>query len=704
MEKREEQDIFNELKSLCKSEGYIHAIAYLNFVNNVSFYQDELKAEDIQGLYDKSRLIRTEISTLIALALQGGLDFTFPGTDKLDFYVVETYKLLEEMHTAILSSGDTEGKEGGGNFVIRESIFYSAESAYDFQYLELAIKKYSKDHEWIKSNLGLDFSNAVKIISSIDDLLKVRAEGVVKDIVECGGKGICDLFSLTAKEISQATGVLIDDVDLFLSLFSITNNSNVGFNSVSDYNEFNSRPIIRINDRYYFLVPYALAQSVYESPFFWFSKDKKYAHIAAKHRGEFVEDYTFDKMFKIFGKGNVYKNAFIINKRGETIGEIDVLVIFSECIVSFQAKSKKLTIEARKGNDNAIKKDFQGAIQDACDQGLSCSTMLLMEDFDKHYILTDADFKKINLRSKIKKAYIVPIISEHYPALSFQASNYLKFNATNSMPQPFVMDVFLLDVLTEFLDSPLYFISYVDRRCEYGNKIFSSHELTIFSFHLKQNLWMEEEHDFYILDDDICSDLDIAMMSRRKGVEGKKTPDGILTLHQDGFIRRIIRSLEDENDVVALKLGLILLSLGSNTINDLNEMYKKTLGLSKFDRNHHDLTTMLGDTGITFHSNYHDFEFARDKLYDHCIRRKYICRAKQWIGVLIHPDNNSVLYGFMLDFDWFFSDEMEEKTQNRTIKNTLVRVNGAMTQVKKVGRNSPCVCGSGKKYKKCCLR
>ncbi|EKE0013769.1 MULTISPECIES: SEC-C metal-binding domain-containing protein [Enterobacteriaceae] len=27
-----------------------------------------------------------------------------------------------------------------------------------------------------------------------------------------------------------------------------------------------------------------------------------------------------------------------------------------------------------------------------------------------------------------------------------------------------------------------------------------------------------------------------------------------------------------------------------------------------------------------------------------------------------------------------------------------------MTQAKRPGRNEPCFCGSGKKYKKCCLR
>ena len=43
-----------------------------------------------------------------------------------------------------------------------------------------------------------------------------------------------------------------------------------------------------------------------------------------------------------------------------------------------------------------------------------------------------------------------------------------------------------------------------------------------------------------------------------------------------------------------------------------------------------------------------------------------------------------------VDDDWFFMD-------GKIIKNSVRNPN------KHVGRNDPCVCGSGKKYKKCCL-
>lgn len=61
---RSEQAIFDELAQLCVSPGYVHAIAYLCFRDNMIRYSGEMKAEDMQHLFSKSRLIRTETSLL----------------------------------------------------------------------------------------------------------------------------------------------------------------------------------------------------------------------------------------------------------------------------------------------------------------------------------------------------------------------------------------------------------------------------------------------------------------------------------------------------------------------------------------------------------------------------------------------------------------------------------------------------------------
>lgn len=84
---RSEQEIFDELASLCTSAGYAHAVAYLCSRDNMIRYSGEMKAEDMQHLFSKSRLIRTETSTLIGLMLKGPIDYTLPASQVLEKYI-----------------------------------------------------------------------------------------------------------------------------------------------------------------------------------------------------------------------------------------------------------------------------------------------------------------------------------------------------------------------------------------------------------------------------------------------------------------------------------------------------------------------------------------------------------------------------------------------------------------------------------------
>lgn len=695
MGRESESDVFEELKMLCMSKGYIHVVALLSLINNVTFYNDELVTEVMQQQYDKDKLIRTELSTVIGLFLQGDIDLSFPSNIEYEQLAEKTYELLHRIHNAMF----TTKTDKYGNLMIKESVFYSGESAYDFQYLDMASQKYNNDEDWINENMGFSFSELVIVGRTIDLMINEQVEGFINKKIDSKNEGLLDAYSINLDCLAKKTGVEGDVVKKIIDLFSSCECSNNQFCSIGDFNSFNAKPIIYKDGRYYSFLPYSLSQSIYETPFFWMNDDKKYRPKSAKNRGQFTEDYAYEKLAKIFGRNNVHKNVFILNNKKETLGEIDVLVNFSDCLVIFQAKSKKLTIEARKGNDNAIQKDFQGAVQDAYDQGVSCAQLILTENK-----LTDSQFNPLVIKHDTSTIYIVPIISEHYPALSFQIHQYLKVTTADNIHPPFVMDVFLLDVLAEFLSSPLYFLSYLDRRSRYGSKILSSHELTNLAFHLKQNLWMEDGCDMFMLHDDLCSDLDIAMLARRKGINGKITPEGILTLHQDGFIRRIIKSLEMEDSKIAVELGFILLSMSSDTINDLNEVARKSVCQTRLDKKHHDFSTIIGGIGITFHSNYYDNDVAKRKLLDHCERRKYISKTNKWIGVLIVPETYEIRLAVMLDFDWIHSFQMEEATNNRSLKNTIIKKDGVMIPLKKLGRNEECTCGSGKKYKKCCLR
>jgi hypothetical protein len=206
------------------------------------------------------------------------------------------------------------------------------------------------------------------------------------------------------------------------------------------------------------------------------------------------------------------------------MGEIDTLVLFGNRTIVVQAKSKKLTLAARKGNDLQLQADFKSAVQDACDQAILCSRHLL----GGTATFADTNGKEIAVPA-LKQVHPVCVVSDHYPALSFQARQFLVYKGTDVISAPLVCDVFFIDVVTELLETPLRFLSYLELRARVGDNISLSHEISALGYHLKRNLWLGE-YDFIALEDDLSVDVDIAMLARRDGVDGEKVPPGILTV------------------------------------------------------------------------------------------------------------------------------------------------------------------------------
>ena len=119
-------------------------------------------------------------------------------------------------------------------------------------------------------------------------------------------------------------------------------------------------------------IQYRLCESIYESPFFWMMADKEYADTHAQHRGMFLERKAAEILSLVFGDQHVYENVIITRNGRDRAGEIGVLVLFGEFVIVVQAKSKRVTLKARAGDTEALKADFEGAIQAPYRQALEC--------------------------------------------------------------------------------------------------------------------------------------------------------------------------------------------------------------------------------------------------------------------------------------------------------------------------------------------
>ena len=706
---RTEQTIFDELATLCTSKGFIHAVAFLCARDNVVTFNDELRAEDTAHMYSYSRLIRTEITTLIGLMMRAPIDFAVPPPEVVFRYIEQSEKLLHELHQAMYDAVaknivlENATQPGSNPFrsgeVLREPIFYGGESACASQYRDLAPRKYGADADWLLQNKNIDMKVGREVCLSVTALLDVRIIETIKGLKDqpMSEKTVLPGFAFSCEELAARTEQSVESVRAVVERFTLPDKErNPTFRSLHEFNAAYAYPFIRRNsDAFILLQQYGFSEALYETPFYWMCRDEVYKQTAQEHRGEFTELFAAERLAHVFGSNRVFQNVEICKSKGEILGEIDVLVLFGNRAIVLQAKSKKLTVEARKGNDRLIQRDFKTAVQDAVDQAFACAEVLS----DPSVTLRCRDGKTVRLNERPRTIFPISVVSDHYPALAFQICQFLSAMPTERIVTPLVTDVFTLDTMTEMLASPLRFLSYLNLRADIGDKMMARHETVLLSYHLKNNLCLANDVDLMSLHDDITAPLDVAMAVRRDGILGAATPDGILTRFEGTPFARIIAEIEDRENSAAIDLGLMLLELSEETVREVNDGISQIIAFTTQDGDIHNFTVGISSasTGLTIHCSWLDDREAEVRLRHHCEVRKYSQRASSWFGLAIRPDGSIQLAAELVGA-WTFEREME---------NILGHVSSAHPSAamarRRIGRNERCPCGSGRKYKHCCL-
>lgn len=691
---------------MCTSPGYIHAISLLATRDSIVAVQAEMKPEDLQRMSSMDRLSRPEITALVGLALKGEIDYEFPGEEQQKHYVSRTEALLKELHGALSAGGLPDWSEmlrtGANPFqrgaVLREPIFYTGESAYAFQYREFALRKYHNDAQWLTENKGFDIATAATVVRAVG---KVHNEQVLQwlNSKEEGKLGsLLQAHVVSPGCVAAKAGVSEELVRSVLDAFCVGDGvRNPEFKALTDFNVAAALPLLRHGAGYLLLQEYSLSEALYEAPFYWMGADKAYAAVSLKHRGQFTETFARDLLVRAFGEAQVFTNIDVLDGK-KRVSEIDILVTYGDRAIVLQAKSKRLSLQAKQGDELKLQDDFKKSIQDSYDQAYLCAECL----GDAKFMYRTADGQPFAPGGPFKEIYPMCVVADHYPALTFQARQFLKTKQSDVIKLPFVLDVFALDAVTEFLSSPLRFLAYVNRRAMHAETVVANSELTVLGYHLKNNLWFVEENTLVMLTDDLSASLDIAMFARRDGASGKATPEGILTRFEGTALARVLDGIDGKEHAGLVDLGFLLQSLGEETFLDLESAVQKLAVRTRQDGKVHDVTALFGQTGITIHVTPAADDKAHEVLRSHCLRRKYTSHASKWFGICLRPDLRlRFVVGF--DFEWQKEETMEEVTAGMAtppgnLKQALRAWGGG-----KVGRNDPCPCGSGRKYKHCCL-
>jgi uncharacterized protein YchJ len=712
---RSEVEVFAELERLCQSPGYSRVIARMCLLDNMISYAGEVVADDMLKLYDPTRLARNEMNVCIGLWAKGERDFEPLSLDDVAPLIEQTRRLCEELHCAMneptiaamrqhlagKAAASSNPIASGG--AMREAIFYGGESAYAFQYRDFAPARYAADETWIRASKEFSMTEAAAVARVVSREIDARASLALSRSRGSFDKidDALELFTFSAREVSEAARLPAKTCERVLAAFACPDDErNAQFTKMDARNMAAILPVMRRGQSYVVFNVVDFYEALYQAPYFWMLEDKSYK-LAANHRGQFTEEFARQRLTSVFGAGRTLSNVILMRSKA-VVGEVDVLVTFSKFAIIVQAKSKQLTAVARQGDEKQIQKDFTAAVQSACDQGMDCAKML----FDSAIKWVDADGEAV-ARPAVEKVFVVCLVADHYPALAAQARQFLQFESVDGVAAPLVMDVFLLDALTEMLDSPLYFLNYLDRRSGYADQVMSNHELSILGFHLVQNLHMQEDANLFHLGDDFGVDLELAMLARREGLRAPWTPKGILTILDGTALGALLKGIERRPEPGMVELGFAILAMSSEALNQANSAISEVMRLSRSDGGRHDFTMQLKDgVGLTFHSSSWPEQQARDGLMDHCARRKYVQRSSRWFGVLLDPAAQKMRCGVMLNSPWKHDAQLDSVTAHMSrksnISNAQLREFVQPRASRMVGRNAPCPCGSGKVSKRCC--
>ena len=603
----------------------------------MTFYEKEMKASDMGHLYSYSRIIRTESATLMGLMIRAPIRMVRPPKNVISDYASKAEQLLKELHDTIaipwlkeLARHARAGRKVDDiniGRLLREAIFYGGESAHSFQYRDIALERLREDAQWLRDNKGIDLQLAGKLCRSISEVLNDRLAQVsqLSESERTNQFSLLSGFFISYAELASRANTPLEAVRAVIDAFTLpADERNTAFNSIDDFNRAYEYPFIGIDeDKFLSLEHYGLPQALYEVPFYWMNKDEEYASTAAENRGKFAEAFAAQRLASVFGTGNVYRNVELWKSKGVTLREIDVLVSYGDRAIILQAKTKKLTLEARAGSDLKLREDFQKAIQAASDQAFECSEMLADATINLRY-----GGKTLNLRQRPTRTYPVALTAEHYPALTIQVRHFLQAKSSESSAVPLVIDVFALDAIAELLRSPLRFLSYLSLRARCGKNFLAHHEQTLLSHHLRNILWPQHEDYLEVLHDGISSELDLAMIVRREGVSGADTPEGILTRARGTPYARLISQLENKQNPNYIALGLFLHEFSDKSVEKFNQHLTKVMALTTADGRFHGFSIGgKNSVGLTVHCSRLSSTRAKNLLVEQCRREKDSRRA-----------------------------------------------------------------------------
>jgi len=469
------------------------------------------------------------------------------------------------------------------------------------------------------------------------------------------------------------------------------------------------RPLIEDNGKFYCFSPQVLFRNIGNILERWIKqKDEEYfEETYQKKRAQYLENKALRYLKKILPESKSFGKLFYwvkengVEKRVETDG----LVFYDTHLFIIEAKAGTYSTSARRGSLERMKKNAEELVDNAYKQALRTKDYIMntpeptfeLQDGSKAIVIKD--------KHKYKNIYLVNVTLENLGVLSTQLHSLKNFNFIQGKEWPWSVFINDLRVISEIIEFPSEFLHFLQGRIRANNypQFYPMDELVFLMFYFKKGLYfgngvLKNVAKYTPLG--YTEELNRHYDYLASSVSSGRKPYLKIPREYKDFIRKIELTGKDGFTEVTLTL----LNVDSKTRQMILGNLRKIKDAFKRDGRPHDFIILLeepkmGLMVLVSGTQAPDFWSQSDRF---CYLKMYQTRSEKWILMTIELQKNGKEN---LDFriynkKWEYDPNMEEQLKKfRETKWAHFEKTG-----RKIGRNDPCPCGSGLKYKKCCGR
>lgn len=428
-----------------------------------------------------------------------------------------------------------------------------------------------------------------------------------------------------------------------------------------------------------------------------------YDRLYVPAKSKWLEEKLAVCLLRVFPHAAVSTNlAYPDPDREGGEAEVDCLVEWGPFILICEAKAVNLKQKALLGEPGPLRSAVDRAIQRPFEQAERAQRFI--ESQEKAHFRTPEGNDRVIIRSELSRVFCIAVSQHHLGGLSSDLKELSCLGHTRIPAYPYSACLADLDTITRLCETPEVFLHYLVKRIDLHrieSQVYAD-EMDIFMAYLETRLLNEnlgfsdfgKEKIGGISFVGWSAPLDIYYQWLRHEIEVK--PD--IGLKIPDAVRLLLLMLRDRKDTAARWISVSLLGFGNQTLASIAGFIANLLSEPLREDTFRTEGLQTGDISICLCGCTASRAGAiGERISIRTAVEKYRRKTPKAMGVSFIKDGTGLALHTVLWLESPWEPNPALEKLSNSIRHAVVL--GSRIP----GRNDSCFCGSGKKFKKCCL-